>query len=118
MKRNQYILPPAGSTPLVISATQPSRLVEITEDGAVTSQGFILFFAQDNFTVGYTYLAGKQPAVLGEYKVAAGKGAWVGLPAQIVASDGGPKVLRAASTLCKATSAGGAPTTISVQEYD
>lgn len=117
MKRHIYTLPPLGSAPLAVLASQPSRRVEVAEDGSATPEGIVLFYSQDGYAQGYTHSPARQPVVLGDTVAnAKGKGPWVGLPVQMDA--GGTVQLRAATTLFKGTSAGATPTNIEVVEYD
>ena len=116
MKRNVYALPAAGSAAVTVSATQASRLVNVAEN-TNTPQGILLFFAQDNYTQGYTVTPAREPYKIGnEVARGRGRGPWVGLPVQM--DQGGTVTLRPATVLFKATSATGTATSIAVEEWD
>lgn len=119
MNRTLYTLPVKGASALSIPCTNPTRRVEIIEDGGAPAQGIVLFYKKDNFTQGFTTLDIHQPVILGNpVSTGGGRGPILGLPAQVVQTDGGPVTTAPATVLFKATSATSTATKIIVTEYD
>lgn len=104
----QYTLP-AGGALIDIPATIFARLVEIWEDGSVTSfAGFTLLFSNGR-SVAYT--PDQQPAKLGDKAMdRIGAGNFLGMPAQTAHNP------RAADLYCRASSQLG--TVINVWEHE
>lgn len=111
MQRTLYSL---TASFIPIPATMFSRRVQIQEDGSADSVGIQLKFPDDNYTQAFTYLADKQPVILGNVIAGGhGEGPMVGYPEQ----SANTLTPRAATVLVMAAALTGT-TKIIVEEID
>lgn len=100
---------------VVIVATGPTRLVELMEDEAGSTQGLQLKSPFDGFVTVNTYTFGDEPLTLPNIQRYPNSGPLLGMNVQGVS---GAFNFRAADTLVQARSNGGSATTLRVIEDD